>query len=114
MGLLLFAFVLSLPSGQSLFEPWTSPFRPGFQKHISPLAIFPITPDEWARCAVREWWPRACLAASIWSVASVASALAFVDNPSLRDLVCWMLVPWFLFASMLPFSVGGRLLRAHY
>lgn len=114
LGFALFAFAASFPSAKSIFEPWTSPFKPGLQRYISALAIFPITPAEWARCASREWQLRACLVASIWSIATVATALAFVENAAPRDFCGWILSPWFLFAAMLPFSVGGRLLRAHY
>jgi hypothetical protein len=114
LGCALFAFATSFPGAKSIFEPWTSPFNPGLQQSISPLAIFPISPAEWARCAAREWQMRACLVGLMWSVATVAAALAFTQNSSLRNLVICGFVPWLLLASLLPFSVGGRLLRAHY
>jgi len=63
---------------------------------------------------VREWLVRACFVALIWSAAAVAIALAFSTNLSLRDLFGWFVAPWFWLAAMLPISVGGRLLRAHY
>lgn len=114
LGIALFVFALSSPGRNSTFEPWTKPFKPGFQRSIAPLAIFPISPAEWARCAVREWQVRASFVAMIWSIAAVAVGVGFSTDFSLRDLFGWFVTPWFWLAAMLPFSVGGRLLRAHY
>lgn len=114
LGIALIAFVASSPGNNSTFEPWTEQFKPGFQRSIAPLAIFPISPAEWARCAVREWQVRASFVALIWSIAAVAVALGFSTDFSLRDLFGWFVAPWLWLATMLPFSVGGRILRAHY
>jgi hypothetical protein len=114
LGLAFVAFACSSPGKNSTLEPWTGAFNPGLHRSISPLAIFPISPGEWARCAVREWQVRASFVALIWSIAAVAVALVFLTNPSLRELFGWFIAPWFWWAAMLPFSVGGRLLRAHY
>lgn len=114
IGIAFFAFAFSSPGSNSTFEPWTKPFKPGFQRSIAPLAIFPISPSEWARCAAREWQVRAIFVALIWSVATVAVALGFFTELSVRNLFGWFVAPWCWLAAMLPFSVGGRLLRAHY
>jgi Flp pilus assembly pilin Flp len=114
LGFAIIAFACSGPGKHSTLEPWTGTFNPGLQRSISPLAIFPITPGEWERCAVKEWLVRASFVALIWSIAAVAAALIFLNNPSLRELLGWFIAPWLLWAAMLPCSVGGRLLRAHY
>lgn len=114
LGLSVVAFACSSPGKHSTLAPWTEPFNPGLQRSIAPLAIFPISPGEWARCAVREWLVRASIVALIWSIAAVALALTFSTNDSLRELFGWFMAPWLWFAAMLPFSVGARLLRAHF
>ena len=114
LGFAVIAFASSAPGRNSTLEPWTQPFKPGFQRWIAPLAIFPISPGEWARCAGREYQVRACFVALISSIAAVATAPAFSTNPSLREIFGWFMAPWLLLAAMLPFSVGCRLLRAHY
>lgn len=101
------------PGSLSTFAPWIEPFRPGLQRAIPPLAIFPLSPVEWSRCATKEWLIRASVVALVWSLAAVAVAPAVLTESGFRNLFAWFMTPWLWLAAMLPFSVGSRLIRAY-
>jgi hypothetical protein len=101
------------PGALSTFAPWVEPFRPGLQRAIPPLAIFPLSPVEWSRCARKEWYVRGPVVALVWSFAAVAVAPALLAEAGFRSLFAWFMTPWLWLASMLPFSVGSRLIRAY-
>lgn len=101
------------PGTLSTFAPWVEPFRPGLQRAIPPLAIFPLSPVEWSRCATKEWLIRTPVVALLWSLAAVAVAPAFPVEIGFRNLFAWFMTPWLWLAAMLPFSVGSRLIRAY-
>jgi hypothetical protein len=101
------------PGTLSTFAPWIEPFRPGLQRAIPPLAIFPLSPVDWSRCATKEWLVRASVVALLWSLAAVAAAPAFAVEVGFRNLFGWFMTPWLWLAAMLPFSVGTRLIRAY-
>jgi hypothetical protein len=108
----MFAFYLSWPARQSIFEPWLERMTTESTGAFPVFAVLPVTAREWLHAVGKEWLVRGSWSFLLWAAALTTAYAGQSGDASPRGMFVLALLPAVVIAALFPLSVAIQAARA--